>query len=130
MRALPSMAVVHSVGVSLGWVRTIDEAEGRALLEGLRLARGLGALSVRARVDCLRAIRMLEDGASLTDERQREVAALLKADAALFAGGVRALYAPSFHGATRRDGSQSADGLARKAAGLKDRVLRARRRRH
>ena len=125
-----AMDLVQQAAVPLGFVRGIDEAEALAVLEGLRIVRGMGATGVAVRTDCLRVIDLIEDGHAETVEWRRLLGERLRAEVATFPGGVRMRWTPSFHLSTRRDGAPSADILARRAAGLGERrEWRPRRRR-
>ena len=122
------MELVHRVAVPLGFVRSIDEAEGLAVLEGLRIAREMGATVVAVRTDSVQVIQMVEDGHAETVEWRRLLGERLRAEVSGFPGGVRMRWTPSFHDRTRRDGAPSADVLARRAAGLGERKYVSRRR--
>ena len=79
-----AMELLHRATVPLGFVRSIDEAEALAVLEGLRIVRGMGAAGVAVRTDCLRVIEHVEDGHGEPREELRALGQRLRAEVATF----------------------------------------------
>jgi ribonuclease HI len=123
-----AMRPVHHAAVPLGFVRSATEAECLALLAGIRMARGLGASTVRARSDLLHLVEALNSRGTLRSLQVGGVGDQLTSEIANLRG-FQILWSASHHGRTRGDGVPSADFLAREAAGLETRSLRRRRRR-
>lgn len=123
-----SMRPVSNAGVPLGFVSNTQEAEARALLQGIRAAKAKGATFIRARMDSLRAMDAINSRAGGTSGvSDQTIAELLEEIGNLKA--FQLLWTPSFHGLTRGDGVPTADILAREAAGLRRRKIRNRRHR-
>jgi ribonuclease HI len=122
-----SMRPVAEAAVPLGFVRNATHAEGLALLHGVTRARALGASQIRARVDSMPLLRILEGLVPVREPWERDLVGQLTSETAPLAS-FRALWTPSFHGRSRGDGMRSADILAREAAGLEPRRHRNRRR--
>lgn len=114
--------------VPLGFVKTATVAECLALLQGVRMARALGAKTVRARTDCLHVVDAIHRVGFPKEEQFVRNAEVLRAEAAAFAS-FQIVWHPSFHRRRRGDGIPAADLLARQAAGLGERKWRPRRRR-
>jgi hypothetical protein len=127
IRTVAMRHVAHAA-VPLGFVRTSGEAEGKALLEGLRLARSHGATAVFGRSDHLSLVEFANGREELRDPHMLTVGQELRAEIAGLSGFILR-WAPSFHRPTRGDGVPAADFLARQAAGLGVRKVRYRRRR-
>jgi hypothetical protein len=123
-----SMRPVAEAAVPLGFVRNATHAEGLALLHGVARARAIGGSQIRARVDCLPLLRMIEGAVSLSEPWERDFWERFRSETGTLAS-FRALWTHSFHGRTRGDGARSADILAREAAGLEPRRHRHGRRR-
>jgi ribonuclease HI len=114
--------------VPLGFVRNSEEAECRALLEGIRIAKKLGAKAIMGRSDHL---HLVEFAGGRYEFRTPDLIALgqeIRAEAATLTGFMLR-WSPSYHNRTRGDGVPAADFLARQAAGLGIRKNRPRRHR-
>jgi ribonuclease HI len=123
-----AMRPVRHAAVPLGFVRTPTEAECLALLAGIRMARDLGASTIRARSDLLHLVEALNERGTLRSLQLGGVGEQLTAEIGSLRG-FQILWTSSHHGRTRGDGVPSADFLARQAAGLETRSVRRRRRR-
>jgi ribonuclease HI len=113
----PTLAVLDSRSVALGLVLSPTHAEYAALLAGLKVARGHRVEHLRIRNDNISLVRRL------TGQPEGVAEALLRIVEEI--GELRSEFltfdlrwAPSTHSSHRRDGTFSADHLARVAAGL------------
>ncbi len=123
-----SMRPIRFEAVPLGFVKTATVAECLAMLRGVRMARELGAKTVRARTDCLHIVDAIHGVGFPNEEQFVRHAEVLRAEAAEFTS-FQVVWHPSFHERIRGDGIPAADLLARQAAGLGVRKWRPRRRR-
>ena len=122
-----AMRPVRHEAVPLGFVRSATEAECLALLAGIRMARELGASTVRARSDLVHLVEALNGRGTLRSLNLGGVGDQLSEEIRKLRA-FQILWTSSHHGRTRGDGVPSADFLARLAAGLNTRS--ATRRRH
>jgi ribonuclease HI len=102
----------------LGFVSGAHEAEAKALLRGMEIARlRHGATTLRVRTDNLSLVRALKGEQPIHSERMIRVLDLLRAESAKF-DRVELVWAPGSDAKTRSDGQPTADSLARTAASL------------
>ena len=112
----PTLGVVESHSVRLGYVSNATQAEYLALLFGLDRAAELGVKRLRVRVDSMAIIRAIKSNPPLRVEEDPTLPKI-RARRRRF-DSVEFAWAQSTHAIYRSDGSFSADFLARKAIGL------------
>jgi hypothetical protein len=116
--------------VPLGFVRNSEEAECRALLEGIRIAKKLGAKAIPGRSDHLHLVEFTGGRYEFPSPELTALGQEIRTEAATLTGFTLG-WSPSYHQRTRGDGIPAADFLARQAAGLgirKNRPCRHRKR--
>lgn len=124
-----TMRLLRSDAILLGYVGSPLEAESRALLQGLRTAKAIGASVVLARTDS----RPLADALNGVGRFRTVGLVTLQLELMSALGGFEAAsvkWLPSSHGRTRGDGVDTPDHLARQAAELPTRTELRRLHRH
>jgi len=120
----PEMKPLGWEAVPLGYVRSTEHAEGLALLEGMRHARGkFGATELRARSDNFVLVQHFNREYKVSESSILEIVTKLWVEAEKLAR-FKLLWTPSSHAWVRSDGAPTADTLARSAAGLELRDLK------
>ena len=103
--------------IALGPVSCGPEAELRAVISGLKIARGRGVERIRVRTDCLAVVRHLNGEQALEVGWALPLVPELGELVRSF-GYFEARWMPSSHAVERRAGVPTADSLARAAIGL------------
>jgi ribonuclease HI len=114
----PEMKPLGWEAIPLGYVRSTEQAEGLALLEGMRQAREkFGATQLRARSDNYLLVQHVNRHYKISEGYIQGMVTKIWSEAQNFAR-FKLLWAPSSHVWFRSDLTPSADTLARSAAGL------------
>jgi|HubBroStandDraft_1064217.scaffolds.fasta_scaffold63951_2 hypothetical protein len=117
----PAMKVVGKYTVSLGFLSSPTLAEALILLKGVRVARQRHGVQVlRAHTDCHALVGLMTGQAKSQDSALRAVIGQIAAERDQLVG-FEIRWSPSSHAPEREHGVQTADALARRAAGLPQR---------
>ncbi len=112
-----AMDVVATYAVQLGFVGSALHAEYLALRLGMDKALEHGATALRARSDCLVMIRHLRGDWKISNLEFEDLATQIR-HRALRLDPFELLWAKSTHAPRRRDGTLSADALAKIGSGV------------
>lgn len=112
-----TMVTVATYAVQLGFVPSSLHAEYIALRLGMDKALAHGATSLRARSDCLVMIRHLKGEWPMSNLEFEDLAAMIR-HRALRLDSFDLLWSKSTHAHRRRDGTLSADALAKIGSGV------------
>jgi len=117
----PAMVPEGVYSVSLGFLSSASLAEALVLLRGMRVARQRhGATAIRTRTDAAHLVDIVNGRARAHDPALRAVVVNIHAETELFEDfGIK--WSRSSHARERQAGVPTADSLARKAAGLRQR---------
>lgn len=121
----PDLTLVASRSIPLGLVPSATYAEYSALVAGLELATALKIEHLRIRNDNLSLVRYLNGETGVAAGETARLAERVRELRTRFAT-FDLRWAPSTHSVRRRDDVFSADYLARKAAGLRERQWKPR----
>jgi hypothetical protein len=117
----PSMQVIGSYTVSLGFLSSPTLAEGLVLLRGVRVARRRHGVKVlRARSDCSALVGLVNGTGRAGDPTLSSVVEQIALERDQLEG-FELMWSPSSHAPEREAGVPSADAIARHAAGLASR---------
>ena len=120
----PEMKPLGWEAVPLGYVRSAEQAEGLALLAGMKHARvRFGATELRARSDNFVLVQHVNREYKVSDSSIQEIVSKIWLEAENFTR-FKLLWSASTHVWVRSDLTPTADTLARSAAGLELRGLK------